>query len=55
MGSYEKEIDERVASDAFKEIQYIENHRFVSLPRQLLLQSNPVNCIPDYRIICFIA
>ena len=37
MGSYEKEIDERVASDAFKEIQYIENHRFVSLPRQLLL------------------
>ena len=37
MGRYEKEIDERVASDAFKEIQFIENHRFASLPRQMLL------------------
>ena len=37
MGRYEKEIDERVASDAFKEIQFIENYRFVSLPRQMLL------------------
>ena len=33
MGRYKREIDERVASDAFKEIQFIENHRFVSLPR----------------------
>ena len=38
-GRYEKEIDERVASDAFKEIQFIENHRFVSLPRQMLLDA----------------
>ena len=36
MGRYEKEIDERVASDAFKEIQFIENHRFVSLPCEML-------------------
>ena len=39
MGRYEKEIDERVASDAFKEIQFIENHRFASLPRQMLLDA----------------
>ena len=39
MGRYEKEIDESVASDAFKEIQFIENHRFVSLPRQMLLDA----------------
>ena len=36
MGRYEKEIDKRVASDAFKEIQFIENHRFVSLPCEML-------------------
>ena len=39
MGRYEKEIDERVASHAFKEIQFIENHRFVSLPCQMLLDA----------------
>ena len=39
MGRYEKEIDERVASDAFKEIKFIKNHRFVSLPRQMLLDA----------------
>ena len=39
MGRYEKEIDERVASDAFKENQFIENHRFASLPRQMLLDA----------------
>ena len=39
MERYEKEIDERVASDAFKEIQLIENHRFVSLFRQILLDA----------------
>ena len=39
MGRYEKEIDERVASEAFKEIQFIENHRFVCLPRQMLLDA----------------
>ena len=33
MGRYEKEFDERVVFDAFKEIQFIENHRFASLPR----------------------
>ena len=36
MRRYEKEIDERVASDVFKKIQFIKNHRFVSLPRQML-------------------
>ena len=35
MGRYEKDIDEKVSSDAFKEIQFIENHRFVCLPRQM--------------------
>ena len=39
IGTYEKEIDERVASDAFREIQFTENHRFVSLPRQKLLEA----------------
>ena len=39
MGIYEKEIEKRVASDAFKEIQFIENHRFASLPRQMLLDA----------------
>ena len=39
MGRYEKEIDERVAFDAFKEIQFIENHRFASLPCQMLLDA----------------
>ena len=39
MGRYEKEIDERVAFAAFKEIQFIENHRFASLPRQMLLDA----------------
>ena len=38
-GRYEKEIDERIASDAFKEIQFIENHRSASLPRQMLLDA----------------
>ena len=38
-GRYEKEFDERVVSDAFKEIQFIENHRFASLPRQVLLDA----------------
>ena len=37
-GTFEKEIDERVASDAFKDIQLIEDHRFVSLPREKLLE-----------------
>ena len=39
MGRYEKEIEERFASDAFKEIQFIENQRFASLPRQMLLHA----------------
>ena len=39
MGRYEKEIYERIASDAFKEIKFIENHRFASLPRQMLLDA----------------
>ena len=39
MGRYEKEIYKRVASDAFKEIQFIENYRFVSLPCQMLLDA----------------
>ena len=39
MGRYEKEIDERVAFDALKKIQFIENHRFASLPRQMLLDT----------------
>ena len=39
MGRYEKEIDKRVAFDAFKEIKFIENHRFASLPRQMLLDA----------------
>ena len=38
-GRYEKEFDKRVVSDAFKEIQFIENHRFASLPRQMLLDA----------------
>ena len=37
-GTFEKKIDETVASDAFKDIQFIENNTFVSLPRQQLLQ-----------------
>lgn len=36
-GIFEKEIHNRVASDAFKDIHLIENHRFVSLPREKLL------------------
>ena len=39
MERYEKEIDERVAFDALKKIQFIENHRFASLPRQMLLDA----------------
>ena len=39
MERYEKEIDERVAFDALKNIQFIENHRFASLPRQMLLDA----------------
>ena len=38
IGRFEKEIDERVA-DAFKEIQFIENHKFASLSRQMLLDA----------------
>ena len=39
MERYEKEIDERVAFDALKKIQFIENHKFASLPRQMLLDA----------------
>ena len=39
MERYEKEIDERVAFDALKKIQFIENHRFASLPCQMLLDA----------------
>ncbi|XP_013793962.1 E3 SUMO-protein ligase KIAA1586-like [Limulus polyphemus] len=37
-GTFEKEINDRVASDAFKDIQITENHRVVSLPRQRFLE-----------------
>ena len=45
MGRYKKEIDERVAFDAFKEIQFIENHRFVGLSRQMLLDTMLLDAI----------
>ena len=48
MERYEKEIDERIASDAFKGIQFIENHRFVSLPRQMLLDAIIKNMKKDW-------
>ena len=48
MGRYEKEIEKRFASDAFKEIQFIENHRFVSLPRQMLLDAIIKNMKNDW-------
>ena len=37
-GTFEKETDDRVASDAFKDIHFTENQRFVCLPREKLLE-----------------
>ena len=38
-GAYERDIDVRAASDAFKDINFIENNKVVSLPRQKLLET----------------
>ena len=38
-GTYEREIDVRAASDAFKDIHFVENNKVVSLPRQKLLET----------------
>ena len=39
VGTHEKQIDERVASDDFKDIQFSDNRRFDCLPRQKLLEA----------------
>ena len=39
VGTHEKQIDERVASDDFKDIQFSDNRRFECLPRQKLLEA----------------
>ncbi|XP_076324096.1 E3 SUMO-protein ligase KIAA1586-like [Tachypleus tridentatus] len=37
IGTFEKEIDDRISSDEFKDIHFIKNNRFVRLPRNNLL------------------
>ena len=38
-GTYEKKIDDIVASESFKDIHFVENNKVVSLPRQKLLEA----------------
>ena len=38
-GQHEKQVDAKIASDNFKEIDFSENSKFVSLPREKLLNS----------------
>ena len=38
-GSYETKIDETVASDAFLHIKFVQNKKYINLPRQSLLDS----------------
>ena len=38
-GTFEKKIEETVASAAFKDVKFVENRKFVSLPRQKLIES----------------
>uniref|UniRef100_A0A2H6NIA6 DUF4371 domain-containing protein n=1 Tax=Micrurus carvalhoi TaxID=3147026 RepID=A0A2H6NIA6_9SAUR len=38
-GAYEKNVDELITSDTFKNINFVENHRFVGLPWERLLES----------------
>ena len=37
-GTFEKKIDDRIASEKFKDIHLIENHKFGRLPRKKLLE-----------------
>ena len=37
-GTFEKKIDDRIASEEFKDIHLIENHKFGLLPRKKLLE-----------------
>ena len=37
--TFEKKIEETVASAAFKDVKFVENRKFVSLPRQKLIES----------------
>ncbi|XP_013920969.1 PREDICTED: uncharacterized protein KIAA1586-like [Thamnophis sirtalis] len=39
MGAYEKKVDELITSETFKNIKFVENQRFVRLPREILLEN----------------
>ncbi|XP_058032473.1 E3 SUMO-protein ligase KIAA1586-like isoform X1 [Ahaetulla prasina] len=42
-GLYEKKVDELITSETFKNIKFVENQRFVGLPRERLLENITVN------------
>ncbi|XP_063805906.1 E3 SUMO-protein ligase KIAA1586-like [Pseudophryne corroboree] len=42
-GPYEKKINELITSESYKNIDFVENHRFVGLPRETLLEGIVTN------------
>ncbi|XP_075040070.1 E3 SUMO-protein ligase KIAA1586-like [Mixophyes fleayi] len=42
-GPYEKKVNELITSESYKKIDFVENHRFVGLPRKTLLQGIVTN------------
>uniref|UniRef100_A0A8C6XY64 Uncharacterized protein n=1 Tax=Naja naja TaxID=35670 RepID=A0A8C6XY64_NAJNA len=42
-GAYENKVDELITSETFKNINFIQNHRFVELPHEKLIQSIVTN------------
>ncbi|XP_026544682.1 E3 SUMO-protein ligase KIAA1586-like [Notechis scutatus] len=42
-GIYEKKVDELITSETFKNIKFVENHQFVGLPRERLLENIVTN------------
>ncbi|XP_048356244.1 E3 SUMO-protein ligase KIAA1586-like [Sphaerodactylus townsendi] len=44
-GPYEKKVGELITSEAFKSIKFVENHQFVGLPREKLLENIVTNLV----------